>query len=77
MLKHYVEYLYPGILVSKTSVKEVAERDVKAVNVSDDRHPHILKCINVYFYIISFLYELQQHIHNIYSIDKYYKCHIH
>lgn len=35
MLKHYVEYLYPGILVSETSVKEVAERDVKAVDLSD------------------------------------------
>ena len=35
MLKHYVEYLYPGILFSETSVKEVAERDVKAVDISD------------------------------------------
>lgn len=35
MLKHYVEYLYPGIIVSETSVKEVAERDVKSVDLSD------------------------------------------
>ena len=36
MLKHYVEYLYPGILVSETSIVEVAERDVKAVTIPDD-----------------------------------------
>lgn len=35
MLKHFVEYLYPGIIVSETSVEEVAERDVKKVEVSD------------------------------------------
>lgn len=27
MLKHYVEFLHPGIMVSETSVKEVGERD--------------------------------------------------
>lgn len=32
MLKHYVEY---RILFSETSVKEVSERDVKAVNMPD------------------------------------------
>ncbi len=26
MLKHYVEYFYPGIMVSETSVKEIPER---------------------------------------------------
>jgi hypothetical protein len=28
MLKHYVELLYPGIIVPETSVKAVASRDV-------------------------------------------------
>ena len=35
MLKHYVEYLYPGIIVSETSVSEIAERDVSKVEISD------------------------------------------
>ena len=35
MLKHYVEYLYPGIIVSETSVSEIPERDVSKVNISD------------------------------------------
>lgn len=34
MLKHYVEYLYPGIIVSETSVSEIPERDVSKVEVS-------------------------------------------
>lgn len=33
MLKHYVEYLYPGIIVSKTSVNEIPERDVNKVDI--------------------------------------------
>lgn len=35
MLKHYVEYLYPGIIVSETSVSEIPERDVKKVELPD------------------------------------------
>ena len=35
MLKHYVEYLHPGIIFSESSVEEIAERDVKAVNMPD------------------------------------------
>jgi len=35
MLKHYVEFLYPGLLVSETSVEEIAERDTKKVEMSD------------------------------------------
>jgi len=33
MLKHYVEYLYPGIIVSETSVNEIPERDVSKVDI--------------------------------------------
>ena len=36
MLKHYVEYLYPGILFSETSVSEISERDVSKVSISDN-----------------------------------------
>ncbi len=36
MLKHYVEYLYPDIIVSETSVSEIPERDVKKIELSDD-----------------------------------------
>lgn len=36
MLKHYVEYLYPGLLVSETSVSEIPERDVSKVEISDN-----------------------------------------
>lgn len=36
MLKHYVEYLYPGIFVSETSVSEISERDVSKVEISDN-----------------------------------------
>lgn len=36
MLKHYVEYLYPGIIVSETSVEEISERDVSKVELSDN-----------------------------------------
>ncbi|MCI8655787.1 MAG: hypothetical protein HFJ48_08055 [Clostridia bacterium] len=35
MLKHFVEYLYPGVFVSETSVEEIAERDTKKVTFSD------------------------------------------
>ena len=34
MLKHYVEYLHPGIIVSETSVSEISERDVSKVEIS-------------------------------------------
>lgn len=36
MLKHYVEYLHPGIIVSETSVREISERDVSKVEISDN-----------------------------------------
>lgn len=36
MLKHYVEYLYPGIFVSETSVSEISERDVAKIELSDN-----------------------------------------
>lgn len=36
MLKHYVEYLHPGIFVSETSVREISERDVSKVEISDN-----------------------------------------
>lgn len=36
MLKHYVEYLHPGIIVSETSVSEISERDVSKVEISDN-----------------------------------------
>lgn len=31
MLKHYVEFVYPGIMVSETSEKEIKSRDQKIV----------------------------------------------
>lgn len=37
MLKHYVEFLYPGLFVSEASVEEIAERDVKKVELPDNR----------------------------------------
>ena len=36
MLKHYVEYLHPGIFVSETSVSEIPERDVSKIEISDN-----------------------------------------
>ena len=36
MLKHYVEYLSPGIFISETSVSEISERDVKKVEIPDN-----------------------------------------
>ena len=36
MLKHYVEFLYPGLFVSEASVEEIAERDVKKVELPDN-----------------------------------------
>ena len=36
MLKHYVEYLYPSIFVSETSVSEISERDVAKIELSDN-----------------------------------------
>lgn len=36
MLRHYVEYLYPGLIVNESSVKEIAERDEKKVEVTDN-----------------------------------------
>lgn len=34
MLKHYVEYFYPGVLVSETEVKEISRRDRRCVKPS-------------------------------------------
>lgn len=36
MLKHYVEYQYFGIPFSETSVREISERDVSKVSISDN-----------------------------------------
>ena len=36
MLKHFVERLYPGIICSETTVCEIPERDVKAVQLAGD-----------------------------------------
>ena len=36
MLKHYVEYMFPGVRVQETSVREIPERDVSMVKISDD-----------------------------------------
>lgn len=36
MLKHFVEYLHPGIKVSDTSVVEIAERDINQINLSEN-----------------------------------------
>ena len=36
MLKHYVEYLYPGIFLSESSVSEISERDVSMVSIPDN-----------------------------------------
>lgn len=33
MLKHYVEYLFTGLFLCETSVKEVKKQDVKAVDI--------------------------------------------
>ena len=35
MLRHYVEYLYPGICVSETSTREVAERNAALIAIPD------------------------------------------
>ena len=35
-LKHYIEYLYPGIFLSNSSVSEIPERDVSKVSIPDD-----------------------------------------
>lgn len=35
MLKHYVEFLTPGLIVSNSSVEEIAERDPNKVELSD------------------------------------------
>lgn len=36
MLKHYVEFLYPGFFCSGISVEEIDERDAKKVKVPDN-----------------------------------------
>jgi len=36
MIKHYVEYYYPGSFFSETSVKEIAQRDVSKIVIPDD-----------------------------------------
>ena len=36
MLKHYVEFLYPGLFCSEASVEEIAERDVNKVELPDN-----------------------------------------
>lgn len=38
MLKHYVEYIYPGIIVSETSTKEVLSRNPKSVLIPDSAY---------------------------------------
>lgn len=36
MLKHYVEYFYPGILFSETSVDEIKERNPNKINLPEN-----------------------------------------
>ena len=36
MVKHYVEYLYPGNITNQTSVSEIPRRAVKNIELSDD-----------------------------------------
>ena len=36
MVKHYVEYLYPGNIINQTSVSEIPRRIVKNIKLSDD-----------------------------------------
>ena len=35
MLKHFVEFLYPGIIVCETSTKEIAERKPELITVPE------------------------------------------
>ena len=36
MLKHYVEFLYPGIYIASTNFTEIPERDVSKVEIPDN-----------------------------------------
>jgi len=38
MKKHYVRFFYPGMIVSETSSKEIAERKVESVNIPDNAY---------------------------------------
>lgn len=36
MLKHYVEFLYPGIITSETTLKEVQDREPRNISIPEE-----------------------------------------
>ena len=37
MLKHYVEFFYPGVFVAETSDRQIKKRDAKSIKRPDDK----------------------------------------